>query len=266
MTAIVEVRSLPREVNREHQAFLEAGKRAVEHAFRCGELLLEVKVSVAHGEFLPWVEKHCSFSYPTANRYMGFARQIGNLSAVRTLPDDAYAKFLPAPDSKPHVANNSGDNEWYTPAEYVAAARKAMGGIDLDPASTPEANTVIKAERFYTADMDGLTRPWLGRVWVNPPYASEWIGRFADKLVYEYRAKRTIAACILVNNATETEWFDSVAAAATARCDLHGRVKFWAPDKAIGAPLQGQVILYLGKAASRFAEAFATLGRIWVPA
>jgi phage N-6-adenine-methyltransferase len=166
----------------------------------------------------------------------------------------------------PHVSYNSGDNEWYTPAEYIIAARGAMGGIDLDPASTKEANGIVKAERFYTAEQDGLTHPWPGRVWLNPPYSSEWIGPFSDKLVSEYRAKRTTAACVLVNNASETDWFEHIAAQASARCDLHGRVKFWAPDKSVGAPLQGQAVLYLGKGASRFAEAFAKLGRIWLPA
>lgn len=163
-----------------------------------------------------------------------------------------------------HVGQNSGDNEWYTPAEWIEPARKVLGGIDLDPASSAEANKVIKAKRFYTADDDGLSVKWEGRVWMNPPYAQPAIEHFSEKLASDFERKGITAAIALVNNATETAWFQRLASAATAVCFPSGRIRFWHPDKTTAAPLQGQALLYLGAKSVNFHNVFADLGIVWV--
>src|ERR1700678_4532682 len=68
--------------------------------------------------------------------------------------------------------HSSASNEHYSPGAIVEAARALMGGIELDPASSALANTVVRAERFFAADRgeSGSMRPWNARtVFLNPP-------------------------------------------------------------------------------------------------
>ena len=70
-------------------------------------------------------------------------------------------------------------------------------------------------------------------------------------------------ACVLVNNATETVWFQNMLKTATTVCFVMGRIKFLDADgKASGAPLQGQAVLYFGKQTQRFNEEFSNFGVI----
>ena len=164
---------------------------------------------------------------------------------------------------KPHVAHNSGENEWYTPAWIIEAARTAMGSIDCDPASSSTANQTVKAETFFTAEDDGLGNRWDGNVWLNPPYSKELIGRFVEGVIERYHAGEVRQACVLVNNATETLWGQALIEASAAVCFLNSRVKFLRPDGSTGAPLQGQMVCYLTALdVAAFIEAFSAYGKV----
>jgi ParB family chromosome partitioning protein len=163
-------------------------------------------------------------------------------------------------ENKPHVAHNTGEHEWYTPPEYITAARKVMGEIDLDPASSEIANKIVGSNQFYTKDDDGLEKPWAGNIFLNPPYASELIKQFASKFVYHVEHGDISTAIVLVNNATETIWFRQFIDCSSAVVFPSGRIKFLDPEGNPGAPLQGQAIIYCGPNPHKFLAEFRAFG------
>ncbi len=90
------------------------------------------------------------------------------------------------------ISHSSKSNEHYTPANIVEAARKVLGGIDLDPASCELANEVVQAEVWYGPGSefgeDGLAEPGAGRVFLNPPG-----GRVPD----QYKGLGTLSSAAL---------------------------------------------------------------------
>ncbi len=156
---------------------------------------------------------------------------------------------------KPHVAHNSGQNEWYTPAEWIALARNVMGSIDCDPASSEIANETVKAARFYTAEDDGRDKPWGARVWMNPPYAQPLIAEFCEQMASRVESGEVVEAIVLVNNGTETAWFQRLLSQASAVCFPKSRIRFFSPDGMQGAPLQGQAVVYFGPHPEAFTAA-----------
>lgn len=166
---------------------------------------------------------------------------------------------------KAHVSNNSGNNEWYTPALHIELARSVMGGIDCDPATSEIANRTVQAETIYTAEDDGRNKPWRGRVWMNPPYAQPLMGEFAEAVAAKYESGEIEQACILVNNATETQWFQRMLGAASAVCFPKSRIKFLDPQgNPAGAPLQGQAIVYMGTRVQAFKDTFSEEGKVLI--
>ena len=66
--------SIATEINNlSKQAIASAGE-AVEHARKAGELLLEVKNQLPHGQFLQWVKQNITVSLRQAQRYMAAAQ------------------------------------------------------------------------------------------------------------------------------------------------------------------------------------------------
>jgi phage N-6-adenine-methyltransferase len=161
-----------------------------------------------------------------------------------------------------HVSHNSGENEWYTPSEYIEAARQVLGVIELDPASSEIANRTVKAERFITKEQDALSQSWQARtVWMNPPYSSDLIREFTKKFAAHALAGDFSEGIVLVNNATETRWFAEMVPACTAIVFPTGRIRYLdATGTPANSPLQGQAFLYAGDNPDAFIKIFSQFG------
>ena len=105
-------------INTEHEACRVSMQKGLEHALKAGTLLLEAKVGLPHGEWLPWLGQNCpDISERTAQNYMRLARQLPKLE----------------PEKAQRVADLS----------YRDAIRVVSQDIGAVAASTPEAQETI---------------------------------------------------------------------------------------------------------------------------
>lgn len=259
-------------INEAHSACCQAAGDALNHAMRCGDLLSEAKLGCQHGSWLTWLTENFDGSPRTARLYMQLSVNRDKIESKRqdlaVLGVEQAMQLVATPrlesNGTVHVSQNTGAQEWYTPPDIIDAARACLGGIDLDPASSDAAQQTVQATTYFTIDDDGLAQDWKAKtVWLNPPYASGVIDKFIDKLCESYQAKSVRTAIVLVNNATETKWFQLLASQATSICFPASRVKFLDTDgDPTGAPLQGQAIIYLGTAPKKFQRSFSRFGVI----
>ena len=74
--------------------------------------------------------------------------------------------------------HGKGHDEWLTP-KYIT---DSLGPFDLDPCSPGDRRPWDTAKYHLDASEDGLSAPWFGTVWCNPPYGKEtfkWLEKLA---------------------------------------------------------------------------------------
>jgi phage N-6-adenine-methyltransferase len=189
-------------------------------------------------------------------RYSRRGCVLRHQAGYQAVTDATPATRTPGP--APMFSSNTGD--WHTPPEIIEAVRELFGIIDLDPCSNSHEAPNVPALVHFTREDDGLSRPWFGRVYLNPPYG-KGIGPWIEKVREEHEAGRVTAAVVLVKAATDTRWF-RVLSERYPRCEVAGRLKFSGCKNPAPFP---SVLFYLGDEVQRFADVFGRFGVLVAP-
>jgi hypothetical protein len=150
-----------------------------------------------------------------------------------------------------HDNNSAGHDEWLTPPEVIGA----LGSFDLDPCSPVDRPWPTAREHYTIAD-NGLTLPWHGLVWVNPPYstASKWLAKLS--------AHGDGIALLFARTETQL-FFRHVWPHATALLFLEGRLHFhYANGRRAGNSGAPSVLVAYGDRAAEVLAGTALAGQL----
>lgn len=126
-----------------------------------------------------------------------------------------------------HAAVSSAHHGWHTPAELMETLYAVFGSFDLDPCSPTKdrRSAPVKARVHYTIEDDGLSLPWTGRVFVNPPYGRNvqfWVAKAKEEV--ECGNAQTVVAVVPAR--TDTSWWHDHIAGSAHVFFLRGRLRF----------------------------------------
>ena len=154
----------------------------------------------------------------------------------------------------------SATPEWYTPPVVLERVLACLETIDLDPCAN--CDRTVPASHYFTEAEDGLSRPWHGHIFMNPPYGRQ-IGRWIERLVTEFETGHVTQALALVPARVDTAWFRRLSSFPVAF--WRGRVTFVGPDGARNPAPFPSAVVALGIPAPDFAIAFKGVADVYVP-
>lgn len=133
------------------------------------------------------------------------------------------------------VMFSSKTDLWATPQDFFDKL-DAEFHFNLDVCALPEN---AKCAAFYTPEMDGLSQPWYGNCWCNPPYGRQ-VGRWVAKAAQSAAEGATVV--MLLPARTDTAWFhDYIYGRAEVRF-VRGRLKFGGSTNS--APFPSMVVIF----------------------
>jgi DNA N-6-adenine-methyltransferase (Dam) len=98
-----------------------------------------------------------------------------------------------------------------------------LGSFDLDPCAASPRPWDCATTNYTEAD-DGLSQPWRGRVWLNPPFDRYAVARWISKLAAHG------CGTTLLHARTEAGWFEPIWEHASGILFMADRIHFHRPD------------------------------------
>lgn len=165
---------------------------------------------------------------------------------------------------------NSQSLDWCTPAKYVRAVRRVLGGpIALDPCSN-EWSVVGAETEFRLPDKDGLRESWdYPTIYVNPPYGADrdrgtTIKHWLYMCAYAFDAHHSEVIALVPVAPNTAHWKDYVWGRACGVCFLYDtRLRFLVEgkDEGKGAPMACAMV-YWGTNYVKFSDVFMEFGAV----
>jgi phage N-6-adenine-methyltransferase len=175
---------------------------------------------------------------------------LGRLQTLdRVLLALGAGAYLASPGStKPfyvHAGNSATSETWTTPKELLEPLYTIFGTFDLDPCSpTSNGRTApVKAKVYYTEADDGLSLPWFGTVFMNPPY-NRCLSRWTAKAKAEAEKGRTDMVVALLPARPDTAYWHRDIARSASVLFLRGRLKFGEANQV--APFPSCLVIWGG--------------------
>ena len=138
--------------------------------------------------------------------------------------------------------------DWPTPSDRFDEWDQEFG-FTLDVCAD-HLNTTCN--KYYTPVDDGLTQPWSGMAWCNPPYGRT-VGQWIDKAISEAQHNPDCRGVVLLLPArTDTRWFHDLIWDTTSSHPrtgisvrfLRGRLKFG--NATASAPFPSMLVIVRG--------------------
>ena len=139
------------------------------------------------------------------------------------------------------VMFSSATDNWSTPQDFFDKLNDEFH-FTLDVCAD---ETNHKCEHYYTKEIDGLSRPWIGTIWCNPPYGrkiGEWVRR-----AYISAQIGSATVVMLLPARTDTRWFHDYIynKSNTEIRFIKGRLKFGGCKNS--APFPSMVVIFRSK-------------------